>query len=102
MHRRDCHRCGNKYYRPAFHTAEADIKNIAPAFFDETSKKYLDLYGYPEYCMITYNNEYREECTAYYVLYKKEIENFSRLLKKFTKNNVNEDSNFLFCYNRYR
>lgn len=25
-----------------------------------------------------------------------------RLLKKFTKNNVNEDSNFLFCYNRYR
>lgn len=57
-----------------------NIKNIAPAFFDETSKKYLDLYGYPEYGMITYNNEYREECTAYYVLYKKEIENFSKFI----------------------
>lgn len=56
------------------------IKDDAPRFFREMEKKYASRYGDVEYAMITYNNKYREECTGYYILYKKEIEEFEKVV----------------------
>lgn len=61
-------------------TENATIEADAPRFFREMEKKYAHLYGDFEYAMITYNNECREECTGYYVLYEKEVPGFEKFI----------------------
>lgn len=56
------------------------IKNDAPKFFHETEDKYMDIYGEADYGMVTYENELRESCNAYYVLYKKVIPEFEKVV----------------------
>lgn len=56
------------------------IPLIAPKFFSKIVKEYKGKYDYPEYAMITYNNEYREECMGYYVLFKEKIAGFEKFI----------------------
>lgn len=69
--------------RPAFklyglHT-ETDTDHIgkdAPSFFESISEKYRDNFGFPDFGMVAYHDLEREDCSAYYVLYKQEIPGF--------------------------
>ena len=69
--------------RPAFklygvHTA-TDTKHIskdAPHFFETIAAKYRDRCGFPDFGMVAYRDPEREECSAYYVLYEREIPGF--------------------------
>ncbi len=53
---------------------------LPPKFFHEIEDKYLQKYGEADYGMVTYDNELRELCNAYYVLYKREIPEFERIV----------------------
>lgn len=56
------------------------IEKMAPIFFSEMEDKYKSLYGDFKYAMITYNNECREKCTGYYVLYDSEVPGFEKFV----------------------
>lgn len=51
----------------------------APKFFEETEQKYQEKYGNIKYGMVTYQDETREECTGYYILYDQKIKEFERI-----------------------
>lgn len=53
-------------------TDNAHIGHDAPRFFTECHRRHHAQYGYPNFGMITYDST-RENCTAYYVLYKTPI-----------------------------
>lgn len=57
-------------------TDNLHIKEDAPKFFHEIEDKY----GEVDYGMVTYENALRESCNAYYVLYKREIPEFERVI----------------------
>lgn len=57
-------------------TDNLHIKDDAPKFFHEVEDKYIDEFGEVDYGMVTYENELRDSCNAYYVLYEKEIPEF--------------------------
>lgn len=61
-------------------TDNIHIKEDAPKFFHEIEDKYMNKYGEVDYGMVTYENELRESCNAYYVLYKREIPEFERIV----------------------
>jgi len=54
------------------------IKKDAPNFFAQTEKKYA-AYGNVNYAMVTYEDEERLECNAYWVLYTKPIPNLKKI-----------------------
>lgn len=56
------------------------IEAEAPRFFRKMERNYASLYGDIEYAMITYNNECREECTGYYIMYKREVPKFEKFV----------------------
>lgn len=61
-------------------TDNLHIREDAPAFFHKIEDKYIDKYGEADYGMVTYENELRESCNAYYIMYKKEIPEFERVV----------------------
>lgn len=69
--------------RPAFrlygvHTA-TDTQHIsadAPRFFKTIAARYQDKFGFPDFGMVAYRDPEREHCSAYYVLYEREILDF--------------------------
>ena len=61
-------------------TDNTHIKDDAPKFFHEIEDKYMEKFGEVDYGMVTYENELRESCNAYYVLYKREIPEFEKVV----------------------
>ncbi len=58
-------------------------KNIgidAPNFFKKCQLNYEEKFGKIKYGMIVYEDDIREECCAYYVLYDKEIKEFEKII----------------------
>lgn len=60
-------------------TSNATIENDAPNFFSKTEKKYIESLGPVRYGMVSYSDQYREECDKYYCLYEKKIEGFEEI-----------------------
>lgn len=61
---------------------DVDNKSIgkkAPKLFEDTEKKYKDIYGHIKYGMVTYKDSERDFCDKYYVLYDKEIKDFEKI-----------------------
>ena len=56
------------------------IEKMAPAFFEKMENTYKSLYGDFKYAMITYDNECRENCTGYYVMYDREVSDFFKFI----------------------
>ncbi len=61
-------------------TNNATIENDAPHFFNITEEKYMNLLGPVKYGMISYSDEFREECNRYYCLYEKELDGFDKVI----------------------
>ncbi|MCI8346383.1 MAG: helix-turn-helix domain-containing protein [Bacilli bacterium] len=57
-----------------------NIGKIAPKFFQDSRKKYESTYGNIEYAMITYQQQDREQCNGYYILYQKKIKGFQKFI----------------------
>lgn len=56
------------------------IEYDAPRFFEETEKKYKEKYGEIIYGMVSYKDDCRLECDAYWVMYDKKIEEFQKVV----------------------
>lgn len=61
-------------------TNNKNIGNDAPNFFKRIEEKNKDKYGEIKFGMVTYKDECREECNAYYVLYDKYIEELEQII----------------------
>lgn len=60
-------------------TNNDEIGNIAPIFFNDIENKYYEKYGPINYGMTSYIDEERLNCNAYWVLYDKPIEEFTKV-----------------------
>lgn len=67
-------------YGVGVETNNEKIGEDAPCFFDNVSLKYEPLYGKIKYGMITYEDDMRENCNGYFVLYDQNIESFEEFL----------------------
>lgn len=67
------------FYGKSIKTDNKNIHNDAPAFFSKNENKYSKNYGEIPYGMITYEDQYRLECNAYWILYKCEIPGFTKV-----------------------
>lgn len=56
------------------------IEQDAPQFFAEMEQKYLKEYGEIPYGMVSYEDDCRLECNAYWILYDKEIKEFEKVV----------------------
>ena len=56
------------------------IKEDAPKFFIEMDKRYRSQYGDIPYAMISYEDEEHLLCSNYFILYKKYIPNFKKIV----------------------
>lgn len=61
-------------------TNNESISVDAPKFFKETESNNIDKYGKIKFGMITYEDELREECNGYYVLYDNEIKELEKII----------------------
>ena len=61
-------------------TNNKNIGNDAPKFFEKIEKKNKNKYGEIKYGMVTYEDECREKCNAYYVLYDKYIKELEQII----------------------
>ena len=61
-------------------TSNKNIGKDAPKFIKNMQLKYNDKYGDIKYAMITYDNEERDNCLEYFVLYDKKIEEFEKVV----------------------
>ena len=61
-------------------TNNSNISYDAPKFFMDTESKYKDKYGNIKYGMVTYNDNMRENCQEYFVLYDNEITEFEKII----------------------
>lgn len=61
-------------------TNNKNISKDAPKFFKKIKLKYKKLYGDIKYGMITYEDNMRENCKEYFVLYDNKIEEFSKIV----------------------
>lgn len=61
-------------------TSNKSIKNDAPRFFERTENENYNLYGKIKYAMITYEDELREQCNYYYVLYEEYIKGYEKIV----------------------
>lgn len=61
-------------------TNNEKIGTDAPKFFTNSQLNYEEQYGKIKYGMIVYEDDIREECSAYYVLYDKKIEGFEKII----------------------
>lgn len=61
-------------------TTEETIEYDAPKFFQEVRNKYYDKYGEIPYAMVSYEDESRLHCNAYWVMYEKEIKEFTKIV----------------------
>lgn len=61
-------------------TTEETIEYDAPRFFQEIYQKYLSKYGEINYGMVSYEDESRLKCNAYWVMYDHEIEEFTKIV----------------------
>lgn len=66
-------------YGVCIDTNNDTIEYDAPTFFRKTEKKYIELLGPVKYGMVSYRDEFREECDHYYCLYDKRIEGFEEI-----------------------
>lgn len=68
------------FYGTGVKVNNQNIGKIAPKFYQESRKKYESTYGDIEYAMITYQQQDREQCNGYYILYKKRIKGFQKFI----------------------
>lgn len=61
-------------------TNNKEISIDAPNFFKEIESINKEKYGKIKFGMITYEDELREYCNGYYVLYEKQIDNFEKVI----------------------
>lgn len=61
-------------------TNNEKISTDAPKFFINSQLNYEEKFGKIKYGMIVYEDDIREECSAYYVLYDKKIEGFEKII----------------------
>ena len=61
-------------------TTEETIEYDAPRFFKEIREKYLAKYGEISYGMVSYEDELRLHCNAYWVMYEQPIEEFKKII----------------------
>lgn len=66
-------------YGTGIKTNNKNISKDAPVFFKNISSKFLTTYGEIPYAMITYN-EGHINCNGYYILYDKEIPEFTKYI----------------------
>ena len=67
-------------YGTKIKTSNKSIKNDAPKFFEKIENENYNLYGKIKYAMITYEDELREQCNYYYVLYEKNINGYEKII----------------------
>lgn len=60
-------------------TSNDNIEHDAPTFFIKTEDQYMSKLGPIKYGMVSYSDEYREECNRYYCLYEKKLEGFHEI-----------------------
>lgn len=65
-------------YGEGVKTTENKIGKDAPSFFKEFREKYLSIYGEPNYGMTIYEKRFESDKLEYWVLYDKEIKNFTK------------------------
>lgn len=67
-------------YGVGIKTNNENISVDAPKFFETMKIKYENKYGKIKYGMITYQDELRENCKGYFVLYDKVIDEFDKIV----------------------
>lgn len=67
-------------YGVGIKTDNQNISYDAPKFFKEIESKYEELYGHIKYGMVTYEDNMREKCKEYFVLYDKKINEFDKVI----------------------
>lgn len=67
-------------YGTGIKTNNENISIEAPRFFKEIELKNKDKCGEIKFGMVTYDDELREHCNGYYVLYNKKIEEFEKII----------------------
>lgn len=65
-------------YGKGIKTNSYTISKDAPEFFDEFEKEYMNIYGDPDYGMVLYEDRYNSDNYEYWVLYSKEIKEFTK------------------------
>lgn len=65
-------------YGKGIKTNFCTIHEDAPNFFDEFEAKYMSIYGDPDYGMVRYENRFNSDNYEYWVLYQKEIKEFTK------------------------
>lgn len=65
-------------YGKGIKTHHDSIETDAPTFFQEMRRSYVKLYGEPNYGMTVYENRFESDNYEYWVLYDKEIKEFTK------------------------
>lgn len=66
-------------YGLAIDVDSQNIKRLAPKYIKEMEQRYLDILGYVDYALTTYDDRYHSNCQKYYVLYEKNFEGFEKI-----------------------
>lgn len=65
-------------YGKGIKTNFCTIHEDAPKFFEQFEKQYFEKYGHPDYGMVLYEDRWESDDYEYWVLYKKEIKEFTK------------------------